>query len=304
MGGAYQLLRRLGAGGFGTVYLALEARTQRQVAIKFLDSDALDDEARRRFGREARLLYQQLHNPHVVTLLDHDLDCERPFIVLEYCEEGSLRRWVGQNKPWQEVATAVGHALIGLSELHSLGGFHRDIKPDNLLLGREPASERLTVKVADFGLARHPITGTGPMSRSQRGTDGYIAPEVLGGVAFTVAADVYSLGVTAIELLTGCREVAALASARCPGEFAFLLRGMVAPAPLRRPPPEQIAARLHALLLAPRDDVGAPTEAWWVSLWAVGGALAGLALLSGQQTGSWDSRVQRYRAGNGRFTDP
>ena len=109
----YRMLKKLGAGGFGTVYHAIDGANGRQVAIKRLH--ALTPETRERFEREARILTEHLNNKFVVDLLAYDLSGDAPFLVLEYCEGGSLRSWVTSRRSWQEVVAAIGHALQGLA---------------------------------------------------------------------------------------------------------------------------------------------------------------------------------------------
>ena len=143
MNGRYRLVRKLGEGGFGSVHLAVDEHSGVNVAIKFLAFDTED--ARARFEREGRVLYQQVNNRFVIDLLDYNFNHNPPFLVLEYCEGGSLQGWVVKRKPWRAVALALGHAVQGLHEIHAAGGFHRDLKPDNLLIGRDTQSGQLVV---------------------------------------------------------------------------------------------------------------------------------------------------------------
>jgi serine/threonine protein kinase len=129
-------------------------------------------------------------------------------------------------------------------------GFHRDIKPHNLLVTKHDDGT-LIVKVGDFGVARVPITANSPMTRSAWGTEGYIAPEILRGAEFAAAADVYSLGVTATELLTGSKNRAALQTAQMPPALRGLVTEMIDPMPLRRPGVFDVAKRLQQVLQAP-----------------------------------------------------
>src|SRR5262249_12934013 len=163
------------------------------VAVKALARGSASD--LERFTRELRMLRTQITNRHVVDVLDWDLGHDPPYLVMEFCEGGPLRAWVGKKPPWRSVAVALAHAINGLHGLHRADGFHRDIKPDNLLMGKDSATGEMVVKVADFGLARAPVTATGPMTRSAMGTPGYIAPEVLAGAPYAASADIYSLGV-------------------------------------------------------------------------------------------------------------
>ncbi len=210
----YLLIQELGRGGFGTVYLAYDQNTQRKVAIKQLTNR--DPDARARFRREGLVLYRQLNNQFIVDLLDHDLDDEPPYLVLEYCEHGSLRSWVGKRRGWQDIAILLAEVIQGLQSIHVIGGFHRDLKPDNLLLASGPSPQTVVVKIADFGLARLPAAGASEITTHAAGTDGYMAPEVLGGAPYHPGADIYSLGIVATELLTDVRDPARIHQAKIP----------------------------------------------------------------------------------------
>ncbi len=305
----YQLLRLLGEGGFGAVFLARDLFMRSNVAIKLLRATSFD--AGDRFRRELRLLQTQINNRHVVTVLDADLDADPPYIVLEFCEHGSLRSWVQQRRSWREVAAAIAHALFGLRGVHDVGGFHRDLKPDNLLLATDVATGEAIVKVADFGLARVPLTATGAMTYGGRGTLGYIAPEVLLGRPFTAAADVYSLGIVALELLTGSIDPSQQIPGAVPEGLSRLVRQMLAFEPTGRPTPQAIAQSLNALLIQgsapaasqPRQLPSNTAGAGGGLLLAFGlAAAAALAAFAGGDNKEWDKNVGRYRGSDGRFT--
>lgn len=302
----YRLFKRLGEGGFGVVFLATDLFMGSEVAIKVLNTRSREDHER--FRRELRLLHTQINNRHVVTVLDHDLDAETPYIVLEYCSGGSLRSWVEQRRPWRDVAAILTHALFGLWGVHRLGGFHRDLKPDNLLVAVDRARSETVVKVADFGLARVPVTSTGPMTQGLGGTPSYIAPEVLAGQPFTAAADIYSLGVVALELFTGSRTPGTVLPTTLPDSLRHLVAQMLAGRPEVRPDAMTIARRLSEILAAPAPVV--PTAPVQQSASSGSGALAvllgvglfaGLAALAGGNSKEWDENVARYRGSDGRF---
>lgn len=236
----YEVVREISRGGFGTVYLAHRVTDNRQVAVKVLQLP--NDANLQRFYREAKLLHRELTNPHVVDLVEANLTHSPPFIVMEYCSGGSLHAWVGQRREWKDVVGALSHAAEGLRGIHARDGFHRDIKPGNLLLAL-PASDCGVVKVGDFGLARVPTVSSGPITRSPWGTEGYIAPEVYLTGTHTAAADVYSLGITGIELLSGERDPAVLTKAAGPKALHELLRLMVDSDPRRRPTMAACASR-------------------------------------------------------------
>lgn len=244
--------RELGIGGFGTVWLAHDTKLGRDVAVKMLHKSSTSH--LKRLSREAKILKSLADDPYVVRLLDYDLSSDSPYLVLEYCAYGSLRAWVAERRSWEEVAHAVACASRGLQKIHAAGGFHRDIKPDNLLLADGPRGK--VVKVADFGVARIPQTKSGTMTRSGWGTAGYLAPEVLRGEAYTAAADVFSLGVTASELLTGTRRTRDVAHTKVPEKLRTLIVEMTDPLPERRPEVRKIAAVLGQLLTPPSNANG------------------------------------------------
>lgn len=242
----FLMVRRINNGAFGEVWEGFDQFTAKKVAIKFLRrGDALES-----FQREARILYEQINNPFVVRFIAANMAVNPPYLVLEYCEFGSLDSWIGTGRDWREIAVVLNHALAGLAAIHAIGGFHRDLKPANLLLTTTTlkGEQKLVIKVSDFGLARRPLTVSPGMTTSAAGTPGYIAPEVLTGTPFSPNADIYSLGITGIELLTGSKDARSLAGANAPPEFIAILESMVRAAPDSRPDGPSIAQRLKKVL--------------------------------------------------------
>jgi serine/threonine protein kinase len=254
----YDLLELLGEGSFGQVFRALDRPLARTVAIKVLHRQ--DDDARQRFYREAIALHSQLANEHVVGLLDHEgLNDEDPYIVLEFCELKSLRRWIGGQRDWRDIATALLHAAKGLAGVHAAGGLHRDIKPENMLLARAADLLGWRVKLADFGLAGFPHPVTGQMTLNAFGTQGYIAPELFGGARFHSSADVYSLGIVGVELLSGRTDVIALQTSAAPAPLIAVVLAMVSGLPQARPTAQAVVESLEVLLAESRPAVsGSP----------------------------------------------
>ena len=304
----YQTVREINRGGFGTVYLAHRMSDGRQVAVKVLHLP--NDANLQRFYREAKLLHSELANPHVVNLIEADLACSPPFIVMEYCRGGSLQTWVEHRHAWREVVAALAHASEGLSGIHARDGFHRDIKPGNLLLTC-PLSEGGVVKVGDFGLARVPSASSGPMTRSPWGTEGYIAPEVYRTDKHDEVADVYSLGITGIELLTGKRDPNLLVGATGPNALHELLRRMVHLDRGQRPTMAECASRFKAPFDAPTvGQAGRPApEALQPAApparsgRVAGGLLAALGLLvvGAAVTANKKDASGRYHGSDGKF---
>jgi serine/threonine protein kinase len=199
--GRYQLGRMLGSGGMAIVYLADDRELGRSVAVKLLaDNLAADEAFRARFLREAQLA-AKLSHPHIVHVYDIGRDPGgRPFIVMEYVEGESLHQTLqreGRLSP-DRVAAIARDCCAGLAYAHAAGLVHRDLKPHNLLVDRDGR-----IKIADFGVARS-LDGAGfTLTGSVLGTAGYLAPEQARGEAVTSAADIYGLGVTLHQLVTG-----------------------------------------------------------------------------------------------------
>jgi eukaryotic-like serine/threonine-protein kinase len=194
----YRVIRRLGAGGMATVWLAEDERLGREVAIKRLRTDA-PEESLARFRREARL-GATLNHPNFVSVYDTVATDEGALIVMEYVPGQSLEDLEkrGPMDPDQAVSILRG-AAAALDHAHTVGVVHRDIKPANILV-REDG----TVKVADLGIARAldatQITAEGKVI----GTMPYMAPERLRGAGSgRPASDVYALAAVAYELLSG-----------------------------------------------------------------------------------------------------
>jgi protein kinase-like protein len=205
-GERYELEDRLGHGGMATVYLARDLKLDREVAIKLLaDNFAGDDEVRTRFSREARLA-ARLDHPNVVQVFDVGEDEDRPFIVMEHVEGGTLEDRLNRRRrslDRDEALRLLGQLCEGLGHAHARKLVHRDIKPQNLLL-RESDD---CLKITDFGIARAAEENT-RLTRPGKviGTDRYMAPEQLADGRITPATDVYACGVVADELLPQSRS--------------------------------------------------------------------------------------------------
>jgi serine/threonine protein kinase len=205
-GERYELERRIGHGGMATVFSAHDLKLDRPVAIKLLaDNYAADQEVRKRFSREARLA-AKLDHPNVVQVFDVGEEGERPYIVMERVEGGTLADRLGRRR--RSLRRDEGLRLLdqlceGLGHAHGRKLVHRDIKPQNLLLRESDGY----LKIADFGIARA-VEETTRLTRPGRviGTDRYMAPEQLADGAITTATDVYACGVVADEMLPESRS--------------------------------------------------------------------------------------------------
>lgn len=208
--GSYRLTQYLAKGGMGVVYLAERADKvfRRQVAIKFINADT-GLKHYSRFRREVQIL-ADLKHPNLVLLYDAGrLGDGRPYLVMEYVEGENLREWAERHGPvpLATVVEIIKQACAGLHAAHQAGVIHRDIKPANIAVTGGNGS-KLAVKVLDFGVAarkEHSDSGVST-TKGAVGTLLYMSPEQLQpvkGTDLTPASDVYALGLTAYELLTG-----------------------------------------------------------------------------------------------------
>jgi serine/threonine protein kinase len=215
--GRYNLLRLLGSGGMGEVYLAEDARIGQQVAIKVVRSDAIAypqsesaQEATRLFEREARAI-ARLDNPHILPLYAYGEetlnDMLLTYLVMPYRKEGTLAIWLRQHERAAELSPAEVDLLLhqaadALQHAHDQHVLHQDIKPSNFLIRlRSDQPERPDLLLADFGIAKL-TSATASASQSIRGTPIYMAPEQWDGYP-VAASDQYALAIMAYELLVG-----------------------------------------------------------------------------------------------------
>jgi serine/threonine protein kinase len=263
----YRIDGLLGAGGMASVYRATDLRLDRPVALKVLSANlAADPVVAQRFEREARALAAAAH-PSVVAVFDvapGDPETGRePFYVMELCDGGTLADRLsgsGRLEP-ADLVPALASVAQGLAELHRRGVVHRDVKPANIVYsGDRP-------KLADFGLARSEEQDLTTLTAKGMtvGTLAYLAPELLAGSPATAASDIYALGVTAYQGLTGRlpKEAASIGelienrtkkaptvSSVAPelGRFDRPIRKALAVDPAARPEADELAAALTAAL--------------------------------------------------------
>jgi serine/threonine protein kinase len=199
--GRYEIQRRLGKGGMGSLYLARDPELDRLVAIKLLKDDYQDEEEfRTRFAREARAL-AKLRHPNIVIVYDFGEHEGRPFMAMEYIDGETLSKRLTRHPP---LSTAdgldlVGHLCAGLMTAHAAGIIHRDIKPDNVMLDQHGV-----LKLLDFGVARHEHESTHQMTQPGMiiGTYNYMAPEQLLGQSVDKRSDIYAVGVVLYQVVT------------------------------------------------------------------------------------------------------
>lgn len=292
----WQVERRLGRGGMGAVYLAYDPNLERRVALKVLNTTP--GSGRRsmaeRLRREA-LALAQIEHQHVVKVHRVDLEHDRPVIEMEYVDGLTLRQWAKLKRTWREIVGVYLDAARGLAAIHEAKLVHRDIKPDNLLIGSDGC-----VKVADLGLAvgpRNPPTSEGPgptgsgllgarLTRDSTvvGTLGYMAPELYGLCDVTAACDQFGFAASLFEALFGTLPF----TGQTPAEYARAMRRGPARPPPRAPAvPRWLTRAIHrglrfdaaqrhpsmAAMVDTLDQGLGRRRRWWIGVSALGTAI-------------------------------
>ena len=226
------LLEEIGHGGFATVYRAHQHSVDRLVAVKIDNRRLVDPTDRRRFVREATSAGRLSSHPNILTLYDcGTTDDGRPYLVMEYCPDGSYWSICARHgpRPTQEVADVGAAIADALAAAHAQGILHRDIKPANLLLNQYGS-----VLLSDFGLATLPRGEPGHSVTLEALTPDYAPPEAFHYVEPSAAADIYSLGCTLYALLCG-RAPRADSSGRSPSIPVLLAQHPMPLAPVGVP---------------------------------------------------------------------
>lgn len=206
--GKYRLQRQMGAGGMGSVWLAEHMTLGSPVAVKLLHTEIADAGTLSRFTAEAKAA-ARLRSPHVVQILDHGVDGETPFIVMERLEGESLgeRLLRSPGPDFEETLTILTHTVRAVTRAHEAGIVHRDLKPDNIFLHLN--DDEFVAKVLDFGIAKvqpefltdlSPQTSTGMLI----GSPYYMSPEQAEGRRdLDWRSDLWALGIITYECMTG-----------------------------------------------------------------------------------------------------
>ena len=258
----YRVLGALGRGGMGTVFLAEDTRLARKVALKVLDV-ALATEQRACVLREARAAAAVVH-PHVASVFSVEEHDGQAFIVMEYIAGKPLRKLIPRGGMAREQALRYGIQIArGLAHAHQLGVVHHDLKPDNVLVTEEGVA-----RILDFGLAQGPTTDD---QLRHGGTPRYMAPERKDGPG-DARSDVFALGVTLHEMLTGEPGEAGAQPNLRPRRLAALIGRCLALSPRERPEDasavlqelEKSGPRRRTVLLGVSLLVGCAVAAgWW-----------------------------------------
>src|SRR6266568_2771351 len=197
--GNYRLMQLLGQGNFAEVYLGEHLHLNTQAAIKVLHAHFSSQDGER-FRTEARTIARLVH-PHIVRILDFDVEEGLPFLVMDYAPNGTLRKVhpTGTPLPLASIISYVHAVAAALQYAHGQGVIHRDIKPENLLLAGNDE-----VLLSDIGLAIIAQSARSQQIQETAGTIAYMAPEQLQGHPSS-ASDQYALGVMVYEWLSGAQ---------------------------------------------------------------------------------------------------
>jgi serine/threonine protein kinase len=196
--GNYRLIRHLGRGGFADVYLGQHLRLGTQAAIKVLHTQLASHDDVEEFEKEAWMI-AHLRHPHIVRVLDYNVEEDTPFLAMDYAVGGSLRRRhpTGTRLPFPTIISYVKQIADALQYAHDQRIIHRDVKPENMLIG-----EHDTLLLSDFGIAIAAQSSRYQNTQDMSGTMAYMAPEQIQGHP-RPASDQYALGIVVYEWLSG-----------------------------------------------------------------------------------------------------
>ncbi len=252
----YEILRLLGRGGQGTVYLVRDPLTEHQIALKLLTPMMNDRGAAIRFHREFQAI-SRLSHPGVMTVYEQGLHHDQPFYTMEYIQGCDLKAYRDTHPGWDHICYRMSLAADALAYVHRNNFIHRDLKPGNILMTPDGQP-----KLMDFGLVK-PVNATTVLTMSQNlmGTLHYISPEQFRCDEIDFRSDLYSFGVILYELLTGklpfeCDSIFGMITLQmsstpvpisaivrtCPSELSRLCEELLAKEPWDRPASADIVA--------------------------------------------------------------
>jgi eukaryotic-like serine/threonine-protein kinase len=196
--GAYKVVSELGRGGFATVYKAYQASLDRHVAIKVLRPEVVQDETGlERFQREARAAARLGGHPNIVTIYDYDQQSGMAYLALEFIDGSTLQERLAQPLSATEIDRIITGVASALDYAHEHQLVHRDVKPSNVLVGKDGR-----VVLSDFGIAKLLDAATA-LTGAAIGTPEYMAPEQITGAQVDARSDIYSLGVMVYRVFAG-----------------------------------------------------------------------------------------------------
>ena len=302
LGGRYRLVELLGQGGMATIYRAADTQLGRDVAVKLLRPEYLrDPDFSSRFRQEAQNA-ASLNHPNVVSVYDYGEDPNGPYIVMELVDGEDLATILRRNGalPASQAARIGASVARALAAAHARGIVHRDVKPGNVLIGRDGR-----VKVVDFGIARAVAEAQMTLPGTTLGSVHYFSPEQARGEPATNESDVYSLGIVMYERLTGVRpwegdSAASVALARLSGpvpdpaavrssvppDLAAITRKALAPLPIDR---FASASAMADAIETSRSATGGAGGAWAAGAAAAGGVAASAGVARSNPTVSYPS---------------
>src|SRR5665647_1088489 len=250
----YQLLSKIASGGMAIVYLAQDTVTNTKVAIKVLKEEVSDKEKiLERFTQEGLL---NLNHPNIVKILDAGVHENTPYIVMEYIEGRDLEDLIKDKKRLSvsKALSILSQLLSALSYVHSFAIIHRDIKPKNILIDKSGK-----VKLTDFGIAKSMYSHVKTSTGGYLGAPAYSSPEQMDGLALDARSDIYSLGITFYEMLSG---ITPFSSTSIPNLIKEKFTGKYRQIGTYRPdvPSYIISVIEKCIAVNPKDRFGSVTE--------------------------------------------